>query len=215
MSKLIVQNFSISIDGFGAGPDQRLENPLGVGGMDLHKWFLETKTFKAMHGGSGGGLDGIDEEFAAKGFENLGAWILGRNMFGPIRGPWLDEEWKGWWGTNPPYHTPVFVLTNHPRKSLEMEGGTVFHFVTDGIHSALKQANDAAGGKNVRLGGGVDTIKQYLRERLVDELHVAISPVFLGSGENLFSGINLVSLGYELLPHVCSEKAIHLIIRKR
>lgn len=215
MSKLVVKSFSISIDGFGAGPQQNLENPLGVGGMDLHTWVFGTKSFKAMHGDGAGGIEGIDNDFVTKGFENLGAWILGRNMFGPIRGPWLDEEWKGWWGPNPPYHVPVFVLTKHARKPLVMEGGTTFHFVTEGIEKALELAKEAANGKNVRLGGGVSTIRQYLQKRLVDELHLAISPVLLGTGENLFSGIDFKALGYEIQSHLSSDLATHIIIQKK
>ncbi|TGL59311.1 dihydrofolate reductase [Leptospira ognonensis] len=214
MSKLVVKSFSISIDGFGAGPLQSLENPLGMGGMDLHKWVFDTKSFKSMHGDGTGGAEGIDNDFVTKGFENLGAWILGRNMFGPIRGPWLDEEWKGWWGPNPPYHVPVFVLTHHPRPSIVMEGGTVFHFVTDGIESALVHAKQAAGGKDIRLGGGVSTIKQYLKKRLIDEIHLAQSPVLLGSGENLFSDVNWGELGYQLESHVSSLLTNHLVIKK-
>lgn len=215
MSKLVVKCFSISIDGYGAGPNQSLENPLGMGGLELHKWFFPTKTFQAMHGESGTGEDGIDEDFAAAGFVNVGAWILGRNMFGPVRGPWPHEEWKGWWGSNPPYHTPVYVLTHHPRKPLEMEGGTVFHFVTEGIETALTRARDAAIGKDIRLGGGVGTIQQYLRAQLIDELHLAVSPIVLGSGENLFSGLDLHALGYQISKHVPSKNVMHTVITRR
>ncbi len=215
MSKLKVLCFSVSIDGYGAGPSQSIDNPLGMGGMSLHEWFFPTKTFQAMHSsGQTEGMTGIDDDFAAKGFENIGAWIMGRNMFGPMRGPWEDHSWKGWWGDNPPYHTPVYVLTHHARPAIEMEGGTIFHFVTDGIHSALRQAMAAAKGKDIRLGGGVSTIQQYLREKLIDELHLAISPVLLGSGENLFSSIDLVSLGYKCSQNIRSEKATHLILKK-
>jgi len=219
MSKLKVLCFSVSIDGYGAGPNQSMDNPMGMGGMSLHEWFLPTKTFQAMHSGmlgdgQTGGTTGIDDDFAAKGFENIGAWIMGRNMFGPMRGRWEDHSWKGWWGDNPPYHTPVYVLTHHARPSIEMAGGTVFHFVTDGIHAALKQAMAAAKGKDVRLGGGVSTIQQYLRAKLIDELHLAVSPVLMGSGENLFSSIDLVSLGYKCCKSVSSEKATHLILKK-
>jgi dihydrofolate reductase len=213
MSKLRVESFSISVDGFGAGPNQDLENPLGVGGLALHKWSFPTKTFQKMHG-NGGGTTGIDEDFAARGFSNIGAWILGRNMFGPIRGPWPDKNWKGWWGDNPPYHTPVFVLTHYPRESISMEGGTTFHFVTDGIVSALKRATDAANGLDVRLGGGVATIQQYLCAGLIDEMHIAISPILLGSGEKLFSDVDMLALGYECVEHVASPMATHVVIKK-
>ncbi len=214
MQKLRVESFSISIDGFGAGPNQNLENPLGIGGTDLHQWFYPTKTFQKNVFGKNEGTTGVDNDFAKRGFNNIGAWILGRNMFGPIRGPWPDENWKGWWGDNPPYHVPVFVLTNYPRKSIEMEGGTTFHFITEGIHHALEKAFDSANGKDVRLGGGVNVIQQYLKEKLIDEMHIAISPVLLGSGENLFSGINLISLGYKCMEQIATEKATHLIIKK-
>jgi dihydrofolate reductase len=213
MSKLRVESFTISIDGFGAGPNQDLEHPLGVGGTDLHQWFFPTKTFQNMHSNKDG-ENGIDNDFASRGFDNIGAWIMGRNMFGPIRGPWPDDAWKGWWGANPPYHVPVYVLTNHKRDSLEMKGGTVFHFVTDGIQAALEHALKAARGKDIRLGGGVSTIRQYLRERLIDEIHIAISPIILGSGEHLFSGIDLLALGYQCTEHMSSEHATHLIIKK-
>jgi dihydrofolate reductase len=213
MSKLRVESFTISIDGFGAGPNQDLEHPLGVGGTDLHQWFFPTKTFQKMHSNKDG-ENGIDNDFASRGFDNIGAWIMGRNMFGPIRGPWPDDAWKGWWGANPPYHVPVYVLTNHKRDSLEMKGGTVFHFVTDGIQAALEHALKAARGKDIRLGGGVSTIRQYLRERLIDEIHIAISPIILGSGEHLFSGIDLLALGYQCTEHMSSEHATHLIIKK-
>lgn len=212
--KLRVESFTISIDGFGAGPNQDIENPLGVGGRSLHGWAFPTNTFQQMFGNTAGTM-GIDEDFAVRGFDNVGAWILGRNMFAPIRGPWLDTTWKGWWGDNPPYHVPVFVLTNYPRESITMEGGTVFHFVTDGIVSALEQAKAAANGKDVRLGGGVATIKQYLRIGLIDEMHIAISPILLGSGEHLFSGIDMPALGYECVEHVSSASATHLIFKKK
>lgn len=214
MQKLRVASFALSIDGFGAGPNQSLENPLGVGGGELHKWFYPTKTFQKNVLGKNDGTTGIDNDFAIKGFENIGAWILGRNMFSPFRGPWQDENWKGWWGDNPPYHVPVFVLTNHKREPIEMKGGTTFYFVTDGIHSALELAFDAAKGKDVRIGGGVNVIRQYLKEKLIDELHLVSSPVFLGSGENLFANINFNSLGYKCTEHIASENATHLIIKK-
>jgi len=213
MSRLRVCSFSISLDGYGAGPNQSVESPLGVGGESLHKWVFETRTFKQMLGGDGG-TTGIDNDFAARGFENIGAWILGRNMFGPIRGPWPDDTWRGWWGDNPPYHTDVFVLTHHPRASIPMAGGTTFHFVTDGIHAALDRARAAAGGKDVRLGGGVATIQQYARAGLIDEIHLAIAPVLLGSGEHLFSGLNLVELGYRCTEHVPSAAATHVVLGK-
>lgn len=214
MSKLKVLCFSISIDGFGAGTNQSLENPMGVGGMALHQWVFPTKSFQNMHGEKNGGTTGLDDEFAAKGFENIGSWILGRNMFGPIRGEWKDDEWKGWWGNNPPYHCDVFVLTNHARSPIKMEGGTTFYFVTDGIHSALDQAKKAAKGKDVRLGGGVETVRQYIKEGLIDEMHLAVSPIVLGKGENLFSGIDLASLGYKVIEHRASEAATHIVIAK-
>jgi dihydrofolate reductase len=214
MPKLRVHNFSISLDGYGAGPNQDIDNPLGVEGLALHDWVLATRTFRQMHG-EDDGVGGVDDDFAARGMSNIGAWILGRNMFGPVRGPWPDDTWKGWWGDNPPYHTPVFVLTNHPRPSIEMDGGTTFHFVTDGIHAALKRATDAANGQDVQLGGGVATIRQYLQAGLIDEMHVAISPVLLGSGEHLFVDINTRALGYECPEHATTENAMHFILRKR
>ncbi|MDQ2870755.1 MAG: dihydrofolate reductase family protein [Acidobacteriota bacterium] len=215
MSKLRVQAFSISLDGYGAGPGQDLENPLGVGGPDLFDWFSHTRTWNRMQGKEGGETN-VDDAMAAKGFEGIGAWILGRNMFGPIRGPWPDDNWKGWWGDEPPYKVPVFVLTHHPRAPIEMKGGTVFTFVTGGIHAALEQAKDAAANRDVRLGGGVATIRQYLRAALIDELHLAISPVLLGTGEHLLGGIDTRALGYECVEHVPSARAAaHVILRKR
>ena len=214
MPKLRVHCFAVSLDGFGAGPHQDLKNPLGVGGEALHEWFFPTRTFRATFGQSGGET-GIDDEFAARGFANIGAWILGRNMFGPVREPWLDESWKGWWGDNPPYHVPLFVLTHHARAPLATAGGTTFHFVTGGIETALAAAREAAGGKDIRVGGGAATIRQYLQARLIDEMHVAISPVLLGSGEALFAGLDLPALGYERAEHVPSAKATHAVIRKR
>ena len=213
MSKLCVYGFTISLDGFGAGPNQDLNNPLGVGGTNLHQWFLPTRTFQKMHA-DGDGTTGVDNDFAERGFDRIGAWILGRNMFGPIRGAWPDDQWKGWWGDNPPYHTQVFVLTHHPRASLQMDGGTTFHFVTDGIHAALKRAQAAADGRDVRLGGGAATIRQYLQAGLVDQLHIAISPVILGSGESLFAGIDLLKLGYRCTEHVTSPAAMHVVLTK-
>lgn len=213
MQKLCVKSFSISIDGYGAGPNQSLENPLGEGGEGLHQWFYPTKTFQQKVLGKNEGTSGIDNEFAEKGFENIGAWIMGRNMFSPYRGT-PNADWKGWWGDNPPYHFPVFILTNHKRESIEMEGGTTFHFITEGINVALKKAFDAANGKDVRLGGGVSTIRQYLIAQLIDELHLAISPVLLGKGENLFSNLDLTSLGYKKVKHVLTDNAMHVIIEK-
>jgi dihydrofolate reductase len=214
VSKLRVLTFSLSIDGYGAGPSQDLEHPLGVGGPEMFDWFFHTRTWRKMHG-EAGGETGVDDDMAAKGFERIGAWILGRNMFGPIRGPWPDESWKGWWGEEPPYHTPVFVLTHHARPPLKMKGGTEFRFVTEGIHAALEQAKKASSGRDVRLGGGVATIRQYLRERLIDELHLVIAPVLLGSGEHLLTGIDLRVLRYECVEHVAGGRAAaHVILRK-
>jgi dihydrofolate reductase len=213
MPRLLVSGFSISLDGYGAGSRQSTVDPLGVGGENLHDWLVSTRAFKRMHGGEGGDT-GIDDDFAAKDLTGMGAWILGRNMFGPVRGPWPDESWRGWWGQNPPYHTPVFVLTNYARPSLEMEGGTVFHFVTDGIHAALERARAAAGSQDIRLGGGVATIREYLQARLVDEMHLAMSPILLGSGEQLFAGIDLLALGYKCTASVPGAKAVHYVISK-
>ena len=215
MPKLKVASFSVSIDGYGAGPDQSLADPLGVGGMALHEWAFGTRTIQQMVFGNEGGSTGVDDDFAARGFANVGAWILGRNMFGPVRGPWPDDAWKGWWGTNPPYHTPVFVLTHHPRAPIEMEGGTTFHFVGDGIHAALARAKEAAQGRDVRIGGGVATIRQYVRAGLVDEMHLAIAPALLGSGEALLAGIDLPALGYECTEHIGTPHAMHVVLTKR
>jgi dihydrofolate reductase len=221
MSKLRVNAFSISLDGYGAGPDQALERPMGAGGMALHQWVLGTKTFQKMHAdfaadliGDQVGRGGVDDDFAARGFANLGAWILGRNMFGPIRGEWPNDDWKGWWGQNPPYHCPVFVLTHHARAPITMEGGTTFHFVTDGIHAALARAREAAQGKDVRVGGGAATIRQYLMAGLLDELHLVVSPVLLGKGEPLLAGLDLPSLGYERTEHAASEHGLHVVLTK-
>ena len=213
MSKVRVASFSVSLDGFGAGPDQDLQNPMGVGGMVLHAWAFPTRTFKKMQGGEGGST-GVDETFAARGFENVGAWILGRNMFGPVRGPWLNEDWKGWWGDTPPYHVPVFVLTHQAREPLVMQGGTTFYFVTEGMEVALRRAIDAAHGRDVRIGGGTTTVRQYLRARLIDEMHLAVSPKLLGRGENLFEGIDLPALGYQTVERVAGENATHVVIAK-
>ena len=214
MSKLRVESFSMSIDGFSAGPNQNLENPLGVGGSALHEWVFPTATIQQMLFGKQGGTIGIDNDLAARGFNNLGAWILGRNMFGPIRGPWPDGSWKGWWGDNPPYHTPVFVLTHHARDPIIMEGGTTFHFIREGIYVALDRAKEAANGLDVRLGGGVASIQQYLKARLIDELHIAIAPILLGSGEKLFSDFDLLSLGYQCVEHVATNKAMHVFLKR-
>jgi dihydrofolate reductase len=214
MAKLRVQCFALSLDGYGAGPEQSLQTPLGVGGEALHRWFVPTRTFQTMFG-KGDGTTGPDDEFAARGFANIGAWILGRNMFGPIRGPWPDEAWKGWWGDNPPYHAPVFVLTHYPRPSITMAGGTIFHFVTDGIEAALERAFEAAGGKDVRLGGGVATIQEYLWAGLIDEMHLAIAPVLLGSGEHLLDGIDLTKLGFTCSEHVPTPNATHVVLTRR
>ena len=214
MARVRVHSFGVSIDGFAAGPRQDLQNPLGVRGFDLMEWFLVTDVWKKMHG-LGEGERGIDNSKAEGGFANVGAWILGRNMFGPVRGPWPDENWKGWWGEEPPYHVPTFVLTHHARAPIAMKGGTTFHFVTDGIESALEQARAAANGRDVRIGGGVSTVRQYLRARLIDELVLAIRPVVLGEGENLFSGLDLRALGYECWKSVPGERAMHMFLRKR
>ena len=213
MSKLRVHAFSISLDGYGAGPNQSLDNPLGEEGETLHGWVVATRTFQKMIG-KDGGTTGPDDDFTARGFDNLGAWIMGRNMFGPVRGAWPDESWKGWWGDNPPYHGPVFVLTHHARAPVVMAGGTTFHFVTDGIESALRKATEAAGGRDIRLGGGAATIRQYLRAGLVDEMHVAISPTLLGSGEPLLAGIDLPKLGYRCASHVPTKAATHVVFAK-
>ena len=214
MSKVRVSSFSISIDGFGAGARQDLQNPLGVRGPEMFSWFFQTDVWKKMQGESGGG-QGVDNQMAERAFENVGAWILGRNMFGPVRGPWPDESWKGWWGDEPPYHVPVFVLTHHVRKPLAMQGGTTFHFVTDGAESALKRAREAAAGKDVRIGGGVSTIRQSLLAGQIDEMHLAMSPVLMGEGEHLFAGINLQQLGFRVAQSVAGENATHILIEKR
>jgi dihydrofolate reductase len=215
MSKVRVAAFAVSLDGFSAGPRQDLQNPLGVRGPEIFEWFFQTELFNAMYGKPGEGSKGIDNDFALQSFENVGAWILGRNMFGPIRGPWKDESWKGWWGANPPYHVPVFVLTHHARIPLAMEGGTTFYFVTDGIESALKKAQDAAQGKDVRIGGGVSTVRQYLTAGRIDELHLAARPVLLGEGENLFAGLNLAALGYSVAKSITGENATHIVITRK
>ena len=213
MSKVVVHNIAVSIDGYSAGPDQDIDHPLGVNGPDLMAAFFETKTFRDQHGLEGGET-GIDDDFSAKSMAGKGAWILGRNMFGPIRGPWPNEDWKGWWGDEPPYHVPTFVLTHHARDAIEMKGGTTFHFITDGIHSALEQAKAAAGDLDIRIGGGVSTIRQYLNERLVDELHLAVRPIFMGRGEKLFDGLDLRKLGYKVDKFVPGERAMHLLVNR-
>jgi dihydrofolate reductase len=208
-----VSAFSVSLDGYAAGPNQSIDNPLGVRGPELFEWFFPTRTFRQMQG-SEGGSTGADNDWAQRGMENVGAWILGRNMFGPVRGPWPDDSWKGWWGEEPPYHVPTFVLTHHSRDPVEMKGGTTFHFVTDGIHAALQRAKEAAKDKDVRIGGGVATIKQYLRAGLIDELHLAIRPILMGSGENLFAGLDMAQLGYRCTEHVSTERAMHVVLTK-
>jgi dihydrofolate reductase len=218
VSRVRVLSFGVSLDGYGAGPDQSLEHPLGVGFLEVMEWVFPTRAFRAMHGkegGNEGGETGVDNRMVEQSFAGVGAWILGRNMFGPVRGPWPDENWKGWWGDEPPYHTQVFVLTHHARAPLAMKGGTVFHFVTGGIHAALEQARAAAGGRDVRIGGGVATVRQYLKERLIDDLHLAVRPVLLGSGEHLFSGIDMRELGYECAESITGERATHVMLRKR
>ncbi len=213
MTEVRVGTFTISLDGYGAGPSQDLEHPLGVGGTELHEWFLPTRTFRRAHSGAEDGETGVDDEFAARGFENIGAWIMGRNMFGPIRGPWPDMDWRGWWGEDPPFHVPVFILTHHPRPPIAMQGNTTFHFVTGGIHEALALAREAASGMDVRIGGGPNVIRQYLRAGLVDELQLAIAPVLLGSGERLFEDLDLRALGYRCVRFAPSAKATHVLLR--
>lgn len=208
-----VAGFGISLDGFGAGPDQSLENPLGIAGPDLFQWYFPTQAFRSMHGASGG-TAGTDDDFGRRSMENFGAFILGRNMFGPVRGDWGDESWKGWWGDDPPYHAPTFILTHHAREPITMAGGTTFHFVTGGMEEALSLAREAAGERDVKIGGGVSTVRQYLRAGLVDEAHFALSPVLLGRGEAIFSGLDLRALGYRVREHVPGEKAIHLVLTK-
>jgi dihydrofolate reductase len=213
MSKLRVHCFGISLDGFSAGPNQDINNPLGIGGINLMQWFFPTRVFQKMHG-TGDGTTGVDNDFAERGLNRIGAWILGRNMFGPIRGEWPDDQWKGWWGTNPPYHTEVFVLTHHPRASIQMERGTTFHFVTQGIHAALERARQAAGQLDIRLGGGTAAVRQYLQAGLIDELHLAVSPTILGSGESLLAGIDLLKLGYRCTEHVSTPAAMHVVLTR-
>src|SRR6516162_4260273 len=213
VSRVCVRSFALSIDGYGAGPRQDLQNPIGVRGLELMEWFFQTRAWRRMHGDEGGET-GVDDSLAEQGFAGIGAWIIGRNMFGPVRGPWPDESWKGWWGDEPPYHTPVFVLTHHPRSTLDMAGGIEFHFITEGIHAALEQARLAAGGRDVRVGGGVSTIRQYLQAGLIDELHLAMRPVLLGSGEPLLQDLDLRALGYECTKTLAGERATHLLLRR-
>ena len=213
MPKVRAAGFSISIDGFGAGPRQSLEHPLGERGRELHEWAFATRTFQTMFGKTGGS-EGVDDDYARRAMDGFGAFILGRNMFGPIRGPWPDDEWKGWWGPNPPYHAPTYVLTHHPRESIEMEGGTTFHFVTEGVEAALDRAKASAGGLDVKIGGGVSTLRQFLLAGLIDELHFAISPVVLGQGEAVFAGIDLPGLGYRVAERATTEHALHLVLAK-
>ncbi len=214
MPRVRVNAFAVSVDGFGAGPDQGLDNPLGRGGEALHNWFFPTRTFQRMFGKSEG-TTGVDDRWAARSMDNMGAWIMGRNMFGPQRGPWPDDGWRGWWGEEPPYHCPVFVLTHYPRLPIEMKGGTVFHFVDEGIEDALFRAKEAAGKRDVRIGGGVATVREYLEARLVDEMHLVISPVALGGGESLLGGLDLPRLGYEVTEHVPSDAAMHVVFSRR
>ena len=215
MSMLRVASFTVSLDGFAAGPNQGLDHPMGVGATSLHGWAIATRTFQQRLFGNAGGETGLDDDYAARGFDNLGAWILGRNMFGPVRGPWPDDRWRGWWGDDPVYHCPVFVLTHHARAPLVMAGGTTFHFVTDGIEAALSRAREAAAGKDVRVGGGASVIRQYLQQRLIDEMHIAIAPVLLGSGERLFDGIDLPALGYACTKHEPSPRATHVVLTRQ
>jgi dihydrofolate reductase len=214
MPKVRVAAFAMSVDGFGAGPRQSLENPLGEGGTTLHNWFFPTRTFQQMHGGKGGGTTEVDDAFAQRSFDNVGAWILGRNMFGPVRGPWPDGSWKGWWGEEPPYHCDAYVLTHHERQPLAMKGGTTFHFVTGGIHEALERARKSAGGKDVRIGGGVSTVRQYLQAGLIDEMHLVVSPTLLGEGESLLAGIDLCKLGFHVVEKVTSPQALHVVVKR-
>ncbi|MFJ6025057.1 dihydrofolate reductase family protein [Brevundimonas sp. NPDC092305] len=213
--KVRVSSYAVSADGFGAGPDQSLETPLGVGGEGMHRWFFPTATFQSMYG-AGQGETGVDDDFARRGMAGLGAWILGRNMFAHSRGPWPeDDKWKGWWGEEPPYRCPVFILTHHARPSFEMKGGTVFHFVTEGIEAALERARAAAGDLDIRIGGGAETIRQYLTAGLIDEMHIAVSPVLLGRGEPLWAGLDLLALGYDIRESMAGERATHLVIGRK
>jgi dihydrofolate reductase len=214
MSRLRVHCFALSADGYGAGPRQSEQHPLGVGGLAMHSWQFATRSFTALVGGDGAST-GVDDGFVARGFDGIGAWIMGRNMFGPVRGPWPNDDWKGWWGSTPPFRTPVFILTRHARPSFQMDGGTTFHFITGGIQSALDAARTAAGPRDVRLGGGVETVRQYLKARLIDELHLAITPILLGSGEHLLSGIDATSLGYQVKEQTMGEGAMHIVLHRQ
>jgi dihydrofolate reductase len=213
MGKVRVAGFSLSLDGFGAGVGQSLDDPLGKRGKELHQWFFPTRTFRAMTGQPGGTQD-VDDAYAARSMDGFGAFILGRNMFGPVRGAWPDESWQGWWGDEPPYHAPTFVLTHHPRAPIEMQGGTTFHFVTEGIEAALEQARAAAGTRDVKIAGGVSTVRQYLQAGLVDELHFAISPVVLGRGEAMFAGLDLPALGFRVTEHMATPLATHVVLAR-
>ncbi|MCC6831047.1 MAG: dihydrofolate reductase [Thermoleophilia bacterium] len=213
MSAVRVAAFSVSLDGYAAGPGQSLDQPLGAGAMAVHEWMLASRSWRASHGQEGG-VTGPDDDLAERAMENLGAWIMGRNMFGPVRGPWPDHSWRGWWGEEPPYHCPVFVLTHHARPPLEMAGGTTFHFVTDGIHAAMERARDAAGDADIRIGGGAETIREYLEAGLIDEMHLAIAPVLLGSGEHLLRGLSLPELGWRVAEHLPTAAATHVVLRR-
>jgi dihydrofolate reductase len=213
MSKVRVAGFGVSLDGFSAGIEQSLNDPLGKRGPEIFQWFFRTKSFQEMHGGEGGAVD-LDDQFAHAAMENFGAFILGRNMFGPVRGPWLDDPWKGWWGDNPPYHAPTFILTHFAHEPIEMEGGTTFYFVTEGIEKALELAKKAAGGRDVKIGGGVSTVRQYLKVGLIDSIHLAQSPALLGQGEALFAGLDWRALGFSVTDHKSTEYATHLILEK-
>lgn len=213
MTKVRVAGFSVSLDGFAAGPEQSLANPLGKNGPELFQWFFPTRTFRSMVG-QDGGTTGVDDEYAQRSMAGFGAFILGRNMFGPIRGEWPDETWKGWWGDNPPYHAPTYILTHHARPSIQLKGGTTFHFVTDGIESALRQARAAAGDKDVKIGGGVETVRQYLRAGLIDHMHLALAPVVLGQGEALFAGLDLREMGFRVVERAATDAATHLVLAR-
>jgi len=213
MSKVRVAGFGISLDGFGAGIEQSLEYPLGKRGPEIFQWFFPTRTFCSMVGKEGGST-GLDDEYGRRSMENFGAFILGRNMFGPVRGPWPDNSWKGWWGPNPPFHAPTFVLTHHPREPIVMEGGTTFYFVTSGIEEALRLARQAAGDKDVKIGGGVSTVRQYLQAGHVDSIHLAVAPVLLGQGEALLTGLDLPAMGFSVTDHESTEHATHVILTR-
>lgn len=213
MTKVKVAGFSVSLDGFAAGLDQRLDQPLGLRGEELFQWFFPTRSFRQMLGKEDGET-GPDDSFGRRAMEGFGAFILGRNMFAPSRGEWPDDQWKGWWGDNPPYHAPTFILTHYPRPPIEMLGGTIFHFVTGGIEEALRLARQGAGAKDVKIGGGAQTVRQYVAAGLVDEIHLALAPVALGRGEPLFSGLDLRALGYRTVEHVPTARATHVVLAK-